>query len=84
MPSYLLPIARHLAYPERFLLRDEDDRWFVWKAESAGDLPEEIAETTAAWLLTRAWMQPIAPASAWVHVDDLPIAPHVGSPRPQP
>lgn len=75
MPTYLLPVARHLAYPERFLLRDDDERWYVWKGEDPRDLPEEIADGTAFWLLTRAWIIPVSATTAWVHVDDLPLAP---------
>lgn len=81
MPFYLQPVARHVAFPERFLLRDEDDRWYVWKAEAADERPEEIAEATAFWLLTKAWMAALSDEMPWVHVDDLPLAPSVGSPR---
>lgn len=83
LPLYLQPIAQHLAYPERFLLRDEDDRWYVWKAAAADERPEEIAPATAFWLLDKAWIAPLATESAWVHVDDLPLAPSLGSPYPR-
>ena len=82
MPRYVQPIARHLVFPERFLLRGEDDRWFVWTGERANDEPEEIASPTAHWLLTRPWIVPVAGAGAWVHVDDLPIVPE-GRPAPR-
>ncbi len=73
MPTYVQPIARHLAYPERFLLRGEDDGWYVWTGTSPESALEEIPALTAAWLLDRCWMIPVAP-TAWVHVDDLPLA----------
>ena len=75
MESYLKPVARHLAYPERLLLVDAEDRWFVWKAESADDRPEAIAAATASWLLAKVWIVPFGDATAWVHPDDLPLAP---------
>ena len=73
MPTYVQPIACHLVYPERFLLRGEDGGWYVWTGTAAGSVPEEIPAATAAWLLDRRWMIYVAP-TAWVHVDDLPLA----------
>ncbi len=75
MPRYVRPIARHLIFPERFLLRGEDNRWYVWTGESAAAVPEEIAEGNAQWLQTRSWMVPLDECNAWVDVDDLPLAP---------
>lgn len=77
MPPYVQPIARHLVFPERFLLRCADDRWLVWSGDAAGSRPEEIAAGTARWLLTRSWIVPVTDAGAWVHVDDLPLVPDV-------
>lgn len=73
MPTYVQLIARHLAYPERFLLRGEDDGWYLWKGADPESAPEEIPAPLAAWLLRRCWLIPVAP-TAWVHVDDLPLA----------
>jgi len=75
MPRYVQPIARHLVFPGRYLLRGEDDRWFVWTGERADAAPEEIAGATARWLLTRSWIVPVPGDGAWVHVDDLPLVP---------
>ena len=75
MPRYVRPIARHLIFPERYLLRDGDGRWYVWTGERMGGRPEEIEEATARWLRTRSWILPVPDGSAWVHVDDLPVAP---------
>ena len=81
MPTYVQPIARHLAYPERFLLRGEDDGWYVWTGTDPECVPEEIPSQIAAWLLDRRWMIRVAP-TAWVHVNDLPLAARVDpSPR---
>ena len=77
MESYMKPVARHLAFPGRLLLVDSDDRWFVWKGERATHRPEEIAEATAFWLLTKAWIVPFFDATSWVHIDDLPLAPAI-------
>ena len=73
MPIYVQPIAHHLAYPERFLLRGEDDGWYVWMGADPDRLPEAIPAPVAAWLLNRSWIIPVVP-TAWVHVDDLPLA----------
>ena len=74
MKSYMKPVAQHLTYPDRLLLVDAADRWFVWKGESAAHRPEEIAAATALWLLTKDWIVPIVESTAWIHVDDLPLA----------
>ena len=82
MAIYVQPIARHLAYPERFLLRGEDGGWYVWMGTDPESSPEEIPAQIAAWLLERCWMLGVAP-TAWVHVDDLPLAARRHpSPRP--
>lgn len=75
MPLYLQPIARHPIHPERFLLRGEDDGWYVWTGTDPECRPEEIPAATAAWLLARCRLLPLAP-TAWVHADDLPLATH--------
>ncbi len=73
MPIYVQPIARHLVYPERFLLRGEDGGWYVWTGTDAESSPEKIAASTAGWLLERRWIIRVPP-TAWVHIDDLPLA----------
>ncbi len=80
MPTYVQPIARHLAYPERFLLRGEDDGWYVWTGAGPDSRLEEIPASSAAWLLGRRWILRVAP-TAWVHVDDLPLAACRNRPR---
>ena len=72
---YVQPAARHLVLPARFLLRAEDDRWFVWTGEDEHAEPEEIPPPTARWLMTRSWMVPLPPEGGWVSVDDLPLVP---------
>lgn len=81
MPRYVQPVARHLVFPERYLLRAEGERWLVWLGEDAGVEPEEIPAAVARWLLTRSWIVPVAGDGAWVHVDDLPLVPDA---RPMP
>ena len=75
MPHYVRPVARHLIFPERYLLQGEDDRWYVWTGEPVAGQPAEIAEATARWLRTRSWMVPLPDGGAWVCVDDLPVVP---------
>ena len=79
MPTYVRPVARHLIFPQRYLLRGGNERWYVWTGEPADPRPAEIPEAIARWLLTRSWIVPLAECDAWVHVDDLPLAP---SPHP--
>ena len=74
MPSYLQPIAQHPANPERLLLRDEDDRAYVWLGNDPGGSPEEIDPRTAAWFLNHRWLRPLPCPRYWLHAADLPVA----------
>lgn len=74
MRSYVQPIGQHIAFPERFLLRDEAGRCFVWTGEDPSLGPEEIEPATADWCLGQYWLTPLV-AAPWVHVDDLPLVP---------
>ena len=73
MPTYVQPIAQHLVYPERLLLRAEDDRAYVWLGEHANATPEEIDPRTAAWLQTNPWIRPLPQPRVWLHIADLPV-----------
>jgi hypothetical protein len=75
MPAYLQPIAQHRLFPTRLLLRGDDGRDYVWLGAAPGAPIEEIAPGTARWLQASRWTEPI-PSRVWLHVDDLPIAPH--------
>ena len=72
---YVQPVAWHLLFPERFLLRGEDDGWYLWTGEDATAAPEAIPDEIAVWLRTKQWMIPFAETSPWVQTDDLPLAP---------
>ena len=74
MPIYVQPIAQHIVYRERLLVRDAEGRAYVWTGDDPGRGVEEIEAGTALWLLTRSWMSPLPPR-VWLHVDDLPLAP---------
>ena len=76
MSTYVRPIAQHLIFPERFLLQGEDGRCYAWTGEDVAAGPEEIASSTASWLLIQRWMRRLPDSTPWVDVDDLPLVPN--------
>lgn len=75
MVFYAQPVATHPDFPERLLLRGEDDRWYVWTGDGATIGPDEIDEATAHWLLADGWLQAFPADGPWFALDDLPLGP---------
>ena len=71
---YVQPMAQHVAHPERLLLRDQRDQWFLW----AGQLDEEVVAIEpelAAYILNRPEIAPLPLPRMWFATDDLPLEP---------
>jgi hypothetical protein len=83
MPTYLQPIAQHRRFPTRLLLRGDDDRYYVWRGDVPGAPVEEIEAGTAGWLRGPTLTTPVE-GGVWLHVDDLPTAPHPTPAGPMP
>lgn len=73
MGNSVRPIARLRRFPNRLLLRDEEEHWLVWPGNGSAAAPVEIAEETAWWLLSRTWVEPLPVDCPWMHVSDLPV-----------
>lgn len=71
---YVQPIAQHLTHPERLLLRDERDCWFLW----TGQLDEDVVAIEpelAAYIFRRPEMSTLPQPRMWFATDDLPLEP---------
>jgi hypothetical protein len=70
---YMQPVAIHRLHPERLLLTDDTDRWYVWMGEVDTE-PVEVAEDLAFYLLNRRELQPLElHQRMWFVVADLPV-----------
>jgi hypothetical protein len=70
---YMQPTAVHRMHPERLLLTDDADRWFLWMGEANAD-PIEIPRALAFYYLDRPEMQPPElHQRMWFVVADLPV-----------
>ncbi|MBA2277879.1 MAG: hypothetical protein H0W06_08975 [Chloroflexia bacterium] len=70
---YVQPVARHRQHPERLLLHDERDHWFLWTGQD-GDDPVTIEPALAAWMARRPELFPFPQPLMWFAIDDLPLA----------
>lgn len=70
---YMQPTAVHRTHPERLLLTDDTDRWFLWMGEADAE-PIEIPRELASYYLDRVELQPLElHQRMWFVVDDLPV-----------
>ena len=74
MPIYLQPIAQHCIYPERLVLRGEDDRLYLWLGGDGSTQPQPTATEVVNWLIERHRVV-LTPTPVWFHTDDLPLGP---------
>lgn len=69
---YVQPIAQHVAHPERLLLRDERDQWYLWAGQMDEDVVEIEAEL-AAYILRRPEIAALPLPRMWFATNDLPL-----------
>ena len=70
---YLQPIASHEEYPERLLLRDEQDQWYLWSGD--GRDIEAIPSELAAWVSDRPEIRLLQRPHMWFELSCLPLNP---------
>jgi len=71
---YVQPVAQHVNHPERLLLRDAGDEWFLWTGQSDEE-PIAIEPELAAFLLSRPELTPLPTPRMWFSTVDLPLEP---------
>lgn len=69
---YLQPVAFHVSVPERLLVRDEADRWFLWTGDEGATLTD-IPVSLAIWLLDRDELVELPAPHLWFEEDALPV-----------
>jgi hypothetical protein len=70
---YMQPVAIHRLHPERLLLTDDTDRWFLWQGEADRE-PVEIPQALAFWMLDREELLLLElHQRMWFIVADLPV-----------
>jgi hypothetical protein len=69
--SYVQPLASHVAYPERLLVRDQDGAWHLWFGD--GQAMTSIPETTARWMLARPEIVRMDAPHYWYDIECLPL-----------
>jgi hypothetical protein len=71
---YFLPVAAHRTHPERLLLLDEDEQWFLWDGgASAAETPLAIEPALGHWMAHRPELFPLPQPLMWIAADDLPL-----------
>lgn len=70
---YFLPVAAHRVHPERLLLLDEDEQWFLWSGGTATDAPLAIEPALGHWIAHRPELFPLPQPLMWIAAADLPV-----------
>lgn len=69
--QYVQPVASHIQIPERLLVRNDQDQWFIWFGD--GRDIEEIPGELASWIFHRPEMQALASPRMWFDDSSLPV-----------
>lgn len=72
--QYVQPVAQHVRHPERLLLRDAGDGWFLWVGQLDKE-PVAIEPGLAAYLLDRPEIAILPAPRMWFSTADLPLGP---------
>jgi len=76
---YVCPVASHREVPERLLVRDPDDAWFLWMGDRETPGLVEIPQRLAGWIARHPHMAPVASLGEaprmWFDVSSLPVMP---------
>jgi hypothetical protein len=73
--AYVQPIAGHTDVPGYLIVRDLEDRWFLWRGNDDEGLTE-IPEPTATWIRSRAEIEDLPQPRLWFDPEALPLAEH--------
>jgi hypothetical protein len=69
--TYVQPLASHVAYPERLLVRDQQGTWHLWFGD--GRMMESIPDDTAFWMMERPEMACLDAPHHWFDIECLPL-----------
>jgi hypothetical protein len=69
--DYVQPIASHLQFPERLLLRDNMGQCYLWFGD--GRDMETIPASLAEWLISRTEMISLHSPMLWFDTSSLPM-----------
>ncbi|MBA2776650.1 MAG: hypothetical protein H0U31_07970 [Chloroflexia bacterium] len=67
---YVRPVAYHRSDADKLLLKDEQDRWYLWRGDDAGLI--EIERAMAQWIYERPEIFPAWAPHMWFDVTTLP------------
>jgi hypothetical protein len=70
--DYVQPIASHLQFPERLLLRDSMGQYYLWFGD--GQDMETIPTSLAEWLVSRSEMALLHSPMLWFDTSSLPLS----------
>jgi len=71
---YFLPVAAHRAHPERLLLLDENDQWYLWNGdEISAPVPTAIESALGSWIADRPELVDLPLPRMWIAAADLPV-----------
>lgn len=69
---YVRLLGKHRFIPNRFLLQDEESRWFLWFGDRPGRPLEPIDDALMTWVTSRIELRMFQSPQAWVALADLP------------
>jgi hypothetical protein len=72
---YVQLLGKHRFLPDRFLLQDEDERWFLWFGDRPGRPLEPIDQSLMQWVTSRIELRMFQSPQPWVALADLPTSP---------
>ena len=72
---YVRLLGKHRFLPDRFLLQDEDERWFLWFGDRPGRPLEPIDQSLMQWVTSRIELRMFQAPQPWVALADLPTSP---------
>jgi hypothetical protein len=70
--AYVQPVAGHTDVSGYLIVRDGDNRWFLWRGNDEEGLTE-ISESTATWMRKRAEIEDFPAPRLWFEVETLPL-----------
>lgn len=71
--TYFQPVAGHVDASSYLIVRNSEDRWFLWDGQTEERLIE-IPETMANWMRQRPELEDIPLPRFWFEAASLPLA----------
>ena len=72
---YVRLLGKHRFLPDRFLLQDEEERWFLWFGDRPSRPLEPIDQSLMQWVTSRIELRMFQAPQPWVAIADLPTSP---------